>query len=263
MTARSWSRGSARTADVRTRSNLWQRGGSGGVGSGGGASLVSPRAFTGGSGFLGSDGTDTHAFSADVFRTAKPIGHSGRGGRSPWTFMRAARCGATILKSAFSDWRSSGFDRGFVNVAQPPARKTSDPIRIVRRITPMTPLSPVCRPSERASRRKTIRSIPPAIRIFSEEFPDCRRRRGFGVHVECQLSAHGKQPLSVERRTHSRQIDTVSLPSVYGRPFWHATAGLSCHGPDIASSGRPAPAAAGKRLGETPDRLRRLRRDGS
>ena len=148
--------------------------------------------------------------------------------------MRAKRCGATILKSAFSDWRSSGFDRGFVNVAQPPARKTSDPIRIVRRITPMTPLSPVCHPSERTPRRKTIRSIPPG--IFSGELPDCRRRRGFGVHVGCQQSTRGKQPLSAESRTQSRQIDTAPLPSVYGGPFWHAVSGLSCHGPDIASS---------------------------
>src|SRR5438445_13442943 len=101
MTARSWSCGRARTADVRTRSNLWQCGGSGGVGSGGGASLVSPRAFTGGSGFRGSDCTDTHAFSADVFRTAKPIGHYARGGRHPRTIIREAIYGATTFKATF------------------------------------------------------------------------------------------------------------------------------------------------------------------
>src|SRR5205807_6502276 len=73
-------------------------------------------------------------------------------------------------------------------------------------------------------------------RILSGELPDCRRRRGVGVHVKCQLSTHGKQPLSGESQTRSRQIDTAPLPSVYGRPFWHAVAAS----PATALTSRPA-----------------------
>src|SRR5439155_715806 len=94
--------------------------GGGDRGSGGGASLVSPRAFMGGGGFLGSGSTATQALSADVSRTPKPIGHPARGGRSPCNRTKVATWGWTAMKSAGSSGRRVGrLIRGPFRLAPP------------------------------------------------------------------------------------------------------------------------------------------------